>query len=55
MSNRDMVNLCHIALEIMERLESCEDEYFCDELINAIYYNDCDKINDLLINYIPMD
>lgn len=55
MSNRDMVNLCHIALEIMERLESCEDEYFCDELINAIYYNEPDKINDLLINYIPMD
>ena len=55
MSNRDMVNLCNIALEIMEGIESCEDEYFCDELINAICYNEPDRINDLLINYIPMD
>ena len=55
MSYRDMVNLCNFALEIMEGIESCEDDYFCDELIKAICYNEPDRINDLLINYIPMD
>lgn len=55
MSNRDMVNLCHTALEVLRGIESCEDIYFCDELINAICYNEPDRINDLLINYIPMD
>lgn len=51
---KEMVEICHIAMMLNNKLWKCNDIYFVDKILDAVYNNKDDIIQDLLLNYIPL-